>query len=282
MKLHKAVDNTATSYLDEELLILENEFLRDELSFQEDMRQLELMETVLKCIEEEGTVSKSLEIMFGETIVNKDMFKIELKTVISDVSNELFNRQTEKAKTESLNKLFKSYIQKLKSMKVSDFAGTKFPLEPVMSKRIIKAVNAIHDIEDMDFGIDDLNDVTIEKLEKILEKYKRAIRKASDEIPEYAREDVVVKSAEELIKFIRDFIDLFSDTAEDMRSGYMKIYKNILTNNTDDQVKKRLERIVSENHRFQRICARLIMSFAKTVMSLAKPKDYYREFAKSN
>ena len=57
-----------------ELLSFENDMLRDFIDLTERNHDLELVEAVVDCIDEEGTVSKSLEIMFGESVEDMSTF----------------------------------------------------------------------------------------------------------------------------------------------------------------------------------------------------------------
>lgn len=67
----------------EEMLELENSLLVNELEDLENTKSLELIETILDCIEQEGCVSKSLEIMFGENFSSVEKFEEELKSMYS-------------------------------------------------------------------------------------------------------------------------------------------------------------------------------------------------------
>ncbi len=63
----------------EELLMLENELLRDELKLREIENSLEIYECILDCIEKTGKVDKSLEVMFGENVSSTETFESEIK-----------------------------------------------------------------------------------------------------------------------------------------------------------------------------------------------------------
>lgn len=102
MKLLKAINEQVPTYSEEELLLMENGILRDELEFQENMRSLELMETVLNCIDQEGEVSKSVEIMFGDSVEDKASFKEELEAAYENLISNIFDKKHEFSKLERL------------------------------------------------------------------------------------------------------------------------------------------------------------------------------------
>lgn len=141
MKLNKAIEDTTPELSMEELLQMENEFLRNELDFKDTMRSIELMETVLGCIDQEGSVSKSLEIMFGETVEDMSSFKEKLESeynkslesFLSDLKEKfLFGKDNFKRMVDHL----KDLIKRAKN-NISKITGSKFPMT-VKLPRIFK------------------------------------------------------------------------------------------------------------------------------------------------
>lgn len=91
MKLTHIVKDIQKVTSEEEFLTLENNLLREELDFQDKAHSLELIETVLNCIEKEGTISKSIEIMFGENFSDISNAKEELKKLYDVALEGLIN-----------------------------------------------------------------------------------------------------------------------------------------------------------------------------------------------
>lgn len=79
MQLLKAVVSTEPEISNEELLMLENEFLRNELELKEIENSIEIYECILDCIEKTGGVDKSLEVMFGENVSSSENFEAEIR-----------------------------------------------------------------------------------------------------------------------------------------------------------------------------------------------------------
>ena len=91
MKLTHIVKDIQKVMSEEEFLTLENDLLREELDFQDKAHSLELIETVLNCIEKEGTISKSIEIMFGENFSDLSNATEELKKAYDTALEGLIN-----------------------------------------------------------------------------------------------------------------------------------------------------------------------------------------------
>lgn len=91
MKLTHIVKDIQKVMSEEEFLTLENDLLREELDFQDKAHSLELIETVLNCIEKEGAISKSIEIMFGENFSDLSNAKEELKKAYDAALEALIN-----------------------------------------------------------------------------------------------------------------------------------------------------------------------------------------------
>lgn len=135
MKIASAIRTEAT-YSEEDLLRIENEFLRDELEIQELMHSIELMETIKDCIAKEGGVSSSIEVMFGENFSSKENTAKELDEQINLACESAFNKVLEAAKNESVKAAFFSMVDKIKSITKDDLKNVQFPLTITMSRRV--------------------------------------------------------------------------------------------------------------------------------------------------
>lgn len=174
MKLYKAIDEQVPTYSEEELLLVENEILRDELEFRENMRSLELMETVLNCIEQEGEVSKSVEIMFGDSVEDKASFKEELEkeynksleSFLSDLKEKfLFGKDNVKR----MIAYFKDLIKRAKN-NISKIKGSKFHLTVKLPRIVLDADYAEKFLESITDGFVDKSDSKYKELESIVKE----------------------------------------------------------------------------------------------------------------
>lgn len=84
MKLFKSGNVNSFSY--EELLELENQFLRDELELQELSNSLEIYEAIIDCLDKEG-VTPALEHMFGENVSCSSSFDKEIREQYAATEN---------------------------------------------------------------------------------------------------------------------------------------------------------------------------------------------------
>lgn len=84
MKLLKSGNENSFSY--EELLELENQFLRDELELQELSNSLEIYEAIIDCLDKEG-VTPALEHMFGENVSCSSSFDKEIREQYAATEN---------------------------------------------------------------------------------------------------------------------------------------------------------------------------------------------------
>lgn len=131
MKLLKATSEEVRDFNEVEFLQMENDFLKDELELQDALHSLELMETVLKCIEQEGEVSKSIEVMFGE---GQDMstFKDALQKAYDESVEVMIRLTTLPSKMASINAFLKPVEAKLSMLRKqseSNASPIKFPIK---------------------------------------------------------------------------------------------------------------------------------------------------------
>ena len=126
MQLLKAVVSTEPEISNEELLMLENEFLRNELELKEIENSIEIYECILDCIEKTGGVDKSLEVMFGENVSSSENFEAEIKAQYESACEGFMDvfkngRDITNAFLEKAYNSIKSKIQKFKKVKASAF-----------------------------------------------------------------------------------------------------------------------------------------------------------------
>lgn len=129
MKLDSAIPQAEPSLTEKEFLQMENQFLQDELEFQELSHSLELIETIKDCIRKEGGVSSSLEIMFGEnwsdkSVALKDLEKAE-EGLLDTVNNFLRDKTREKTSELLYNKL-RAMVDEMKKQDLHDL---KYPFD---------------------------------------------------------------------------------------------------------------------------------------------------------
>lgn len=110
----------------EELLMLENEFLRNELELKDIENSIEIYECILDCIEKTGGVDKSLEVMFGENVSSSENFEAEIKAQYEGACEGFMDaikagKATANAFLEKVYSSIKSKIQKFKKVKASAF-----------------------------------------------------------------------------------------------------------------------------------------------------------------
>lgn len=212
MKIASAIRTEAT-YSEEDLLRIENEFLRDELEIQELMHSIELMETIKDCIAKEGGVSSSIEVMFGENFSSKENTAKELDEQINLACESAFNKVLEAAKNESVKAAFFSMVDKIKSITKDDLKNVQFPLTITMSRRVGQ-LDAL--MSAFDKVVDFSKKITAEEYKanaeaidaggmKIAEDAINAAKEAKEESFEIPSADVFM----EFVTHTADFISMF-------------------------------------------------------------------------
>lgn len=146
MKLYKAINEQVPTYSEEELLLMENEILRDELKFQENMRSLELMETVLNCIEQEGEVSKSVEIMFGDSVEDKASFKEELEAAYEVFIKDKFDLNLEIDKLVKVANMVQDKTKQAKAYLEENFTRIEYPVTCKVFKGAPTLLRHVNDV----------------------------------------------------------------------------------------------------------------------------------------
>lgn len=211
MKIASAIRTEAT-YSEEDLLRIENEFLRDELEIQELMHSIELMETIKDCIAKEGGVSSSIEVMFGENFSSKENTAKELDEQINLACESAFNKVLEAAKNESVKAAFFSMVDKIKSITKDDLKNVQFPLTITMSRRVSQLDTLVSAFEK-----------TLEFSKKITaEDYKanaeaidaegvKIVEDAINAAKEAKEESFEVPSADEFMEFVSHTADFVSE-----------------------------------------------------------------------
>ena len=212
MKIASAIRTEAT-YSDEDLLRIENEFLRDELEIQELMHSIELMETIKDCIAKEGGVSSSIEVMFGENFSSKENTPKELDEQINLACESAFNKVLEAAKNESVKAAFFSMVDKIKSITKDDLKNVQFPLTITMSRRVSQ-LDALMSAFDkvVDFSKNITADSYNENKDAIEAEGKQIADAAVTAAREAKEESFEVPSADEFMEFVThtsDFISMF-------------------------------------------------------------------------
>ena len=138
MKLSSAFNAEPAVFTDEELLQFENEFLRDQIEIQELENSIELMETLKACIEKEGGVSSSIEVMFGENFSSKENALTELNEQLTAAYESAFNKDFQLAKNVAVKQAVNTMIEKLNSITMDDLKKLKYPVTINISKRSIQ------------------------------------------------------------------------------------------------------------------------------------------------
>lgn len=129
MQLLKAVVSTEPEISNEELLMLENEFLRDELELKDIENSIEIYECILDCIEKTGGVDKSLEVMFGENITSSENFEAEIKAQYESACESAYSMVFAKQKTSDMAKKLDEVIKQVTSLSKADLEKVKFPIK---------------------------------------------------------------------------------------------------------------------------------------------------------
>ena len=268
MKLNKAIADTTPELSMEELLQMENDFLRDELEIAALEHDLELCQTVLKCIEEEGTVSKSVEIMFGETFTDMANAKDELSSHIESISNELLGKLTEWNKTKDVFGKLDTMISRLTKLTVEDVKDLKYPLEEVITSRILRVMNFFEICSKLDFknmpkSIDEYEN----KVKQLKELFKHV---TGDNPNELMYKDIreELSSPEKLIsniKRIRTGLDGFKANFRAILKSIVGPQKEATSELPFEVPRDTMNKFKAEAYRVCRIVMRLVMDAGRVL-----------------
>lgn len=119
----------------EELLMIENEFLREELELKEIENNLEIYECIIDCIEKTGGVDKSLEVMFGENVSSSENFEAEIRAQYESAL-EVLDSYGEWKKFKAYKENVDAFIAKLKTIKPTDYEKLDYPVKLNISNRL--------------------------------------------------------------------------------------------------------------------------------------------------
>lgn len=203
----------------EELLMLENELLRDELKLREIENSLEIYECILDCIEKTGKVDKSLEVMFGENVSSTETFESEIKAQYEAACEDFMKLMKDawehyKGGLSDVSTRIKAVIQHFKKVKDSAFPRTiKMPVFASPEK---------------------YNDILVPFMKKIADTHNADKSEITDEEKsEFSKilnttEDVEVKNSHELFELYDKAFQIVSSLSmsNDMESHFSKSFYN--------------------------------------------------------
>lgn len=132
MKLDSVIPQAEPSLTEKEFLQMENQFLQDELEFQELCHSLELIETIKDCIRKEGGVSSSLEIMFGENWSDKSVALEDLEKAeegLLDFFRKGVNIAAQTARDAMVDRMVQTTREKIEKIKTADLTKVKYPFD---------------------------------------------------------------------------------------------------------------------------------------------------------
>ena len=132
MKLDSAIPQAEPSLTEKEFLQMENQFLQDELEFQELYHSLELIETIKDCIRKEDRVSSSLESMFGENWSDKSVALKDLEKAeegLLDFFRKGVNIAAQTARYATVDRMIQTTREKIEKIKKADLTKVKYPFE---------------------------------------------------------------------------------------------------------------------------------------------------------
>lgn len=192
----------------EELLMLENEFLRNELELKDIENSIEIYECILDCIEKTGGVDKSLEVMFGENVSSSENFEAEIKAQYESACEAAYSMAFAKAKTSEIWKRLDAAIDRFMKLSNSDLEKVKYPIHFEFSPRQEKIGTAI------DFVMNDI----IPKMEHIIQhgkptdeeakKYDIEFDKIGEKFNEYVKnikaDPITIEGPEDLKKIVSE------------------------------------------------------------------------------
>lgn len=274
-------DESAAAYLKrikegKELLQFENELLRNELEIASLEHDLELIRTVKDCIIKEGTVTKSVEIMFGENFSSVESALEELESAYNQISNELFDKFFEFSKLLSTVNALEKMIEKAASLKEENFKDVEFPIElPVTSKvvKVGKTAEALKaDWEAFVYKVE-TGSVTKDDIDGFINKAKSTLAEMTADVPEGA--DIPkIESASELIRVIKEGkhkYEVFKRFARMHQEKAKVVLANVAELLEGNGVTKAdFDRYQAEIVRGIRILGKIFMELAKKVLALAK------------
>ena len=272
MKLLKATTEEVCEFNEVELLQMENDFLRDELELQDTLHSLELMETVLKCIEQEGEVSRSIEVMFGE---GQDMstFKDDLKKAY-DEAMEGFIRHTDNRNSDKFSMAEQSADKNLELLnKISklDMKRVEYPVKisvPAIDSirgRIMKAVelakSASSKLKRPSYSVEDKNKTIVRNaLKKIAFEFTREIGFRES----MSTNHKTFTSASELSRYIETLKSTLRDGVHDWDLAYRTL--NDLYD--DEEVRFVIKRMAQA---FQRMNLYTVGRITRNIFNACKP-----------
>lgn len=268
MKLNKAIVDTTPELSMEELLQMENDFLRDEIEIAALEHDLELCQTVLKCIEEEGTVSKSVEIMFGETFTDMSNAKDELSSHIESISNELLDKLTEWNKTKDVFGKLDAMISRLTKLTVEDVKDLKYPLEEVITSRILRVMNFVEICSKLDFKA---MPKSIDEYENKIKQLKELFKHVTGDNPnELMYKDIreELSSPEKLIsniKRVRTDLDEFKANFRVALKYIVGTQKEATSELPFEVPRDTMNKFKAEAYRVCRIVMRLVMDAGRVL-----------------
>lgn len=209
MKLNKAIVESEFSMRD--ILQMENEFLYNELEFQEMIHSFELVQTIIDCIHEEGYVSQSLKNMFGENWTDSE-------TILEDLeqsSEKLFDlfKKSDSTTPEffigKLNEMF-SKINKIKNISLQQAEKLTYPINVkyiVYNERELESICAdFNRINDEYVSLSRTND------SKDIAHLKKIASELKESIPDRLRRGIAIgekeiHTAEDFIRYRDDFFE---------------------------------------------------------------------------
>lgn len=208
MQLLKAVASTEPEISNEELLMLENEFLRNELELKDIENSIEIYECILDCIEKTGGVGKSLEVMFGENVSSSENFEAEIKAQYDSACEVAYSMAFAKQKTSEIWKRLDAAIDRFMKLSNSDLEKVRYPIRFEFSPRQEKIGTAIEFV---------MNDI-IPKMEHIInhgkpndeeaKKYDIEFDKIGEKFNEFVKDiksdPITIESSDDLKKIISE------------------------------------------------------------------------------
>lgn len=251
MKLLKATTEEVCEFNEVELLQMENDFLKDELELQDTIHSLELMETVLKCIEQEGEVSKSVEIMFGDSVENKASFKEELEVAYEVFIKDKFDLNFETDKLVKVANMLQNKRKQAKAYLDENFNRIEYPVTCKMFKGGPTLLRYINDqlyvlIEKMNSK--DVNSMTKEECRECILDFINLGRDVTKDFKDKYNDKIVIekesiKNKEDAYRFaendtkdVTKEIYIVIDNLKGLIQKFRRIAEKAETNSTDKYV----------------------------------------------
>lgn len=262
MKLMKST--SAPCITEEQVLVIENEFLRDEIEFASLEHDLELCQTVLKCIEEEGCVSKSVEVMFGESFTDIANAKAELEQHVESISNELLDKLTEWNKTKDVFGIMDAMVDKFAKLTVDDVKNLKYPLDGLITDRIRRVINFF----DICSKLESTGPETEEEFKKSVAQLKELFGKVgSHNVNAEVRDEVEMKTPEQLIDTIKrckTYLNAFKDNFRSVLKDAARVKREVVEKFVDPSI---VNKYRAEAYRVSRIGMRLVIDAGRVLMN---------------